>query len=268
MNRKPKPLLIIGFLLVFSTVGLTGYLLYLVFNAIFMDDAFDFWPFFIVLAAIIFNAQVGSVILKRNAKASGEKKEHSENNTSEFSENSNEISVSESEETQNHYDNLSEKLGGDAWGKKKENKNNETANKSKKKVDPKKIIPAAFFAIVLIVFIIVYQFGGIPGLGIGSSNPEGRWIYDMEVGESIGGIENLTDYWYMEFEEDGTFEIGIKNDGFVEMPQGSGTWTLSDGIIHIEGTYNWSQPINEYFKIKGNKLVDADTEEETGYVRD
>lgn len=98
-----------------------------------MDETFDFWPFFIVLAAIIFNALVGSVILKRNAKASGEKKEDSENNTSEFSENSNQISVSESEETQNHYDNLSENLGGDAWGKKKENKNKETANKSKKK---------------------------------------------------------------------------------------------------------------------------------------
>lgn len=205
------------------------------------------------------------MIIKKNAKPTVTNKEQESLGFGIEDTGSSLTAVSESGSSDEHLDSLSDSLGGNAWDKEKAKEIKKEA-KPKPKADPKKIVPAVVFALVLIIFIIVYQYGGIPSFG--GSNPEGRWILEMDEGSTQGGILNLTDYWYIEFYEDGTLDTGIKNVGYAEESEGSGTWAMADGIITATIYYDYGLASNLRLKISGNKLVDADTGTPSGYVRD
>lgn len=268
MDKKTKFKGLAALILVLIALGGVAYLLYIVFNTIIFDAEFDFFTVFMLILVIALPISIAVSLIKGVAKNTTNSS--SENQAQESSDGENVIKPRETNEWE---ENKTHSLQLDPWGKNHEKPSSADKTSGKPKVkgkaqDPRKIIPLVIF-IVIIIILFIYQAGGLPSLGLGgSSNPVGRWVYDMEVGEVVGGIENLTDYWYMDFSEDGTVIIGIKNDGFAEATQGSGTWSVSNGVIHVDAMYNWSQPLVLDLKIKNNQLVDADTGEGSGYFRE
>ncbi len=142
------------------------------------------------------------------------------------------------------------------------NHNNKSTNNSDKQSMSKNLVPLIVLVVVFIAFFL-YQGGYFQ-----NSDPVGRWIFEMNEGEDVGGAVNLTDYWYMEFYEDGTMEIGWKNVGSPEEEQGTGTWYQSENIIYFTVNYNYGDSVTAAVVIKNNELVDAETEVRTGYIRD
>ena len=83
------------------------------------------------------------------------------------------------------------------------------SNQSKKPIKWMNVIP-----VFILGFALFWVFVGNPLDYILPANPVGKWYYDMEV---VGG--NLTEY----FHDDGTLTISIKNVGYPEDKEGSGT---------------------------------------------
>ncbi len=131
--------------------------------------------------------------------------------------------------------------------------------KKPKSADVAKIIP-----LFVLIFVFVFVFIGNPFDAIFGANPEGRWYYYMELDG-----HNLTEYWYMDLEEGGTLEIGIKNQGFAEDPEGSGTWYLENGVLYIFIDYDYSGFVDQnlQLEIKGDKLYELNGTY-TGYEKE
>lgn len=128
----------------------------------------------------------------------------------------------------------------------------------------KNIVP---LTILIVVFIIYFSMNG--GLNLfGSKSIEGRWVYEMNEGETVNGVLNLTDYWYLEFYDDGTLDIGIKNMNFPEESEGYGTWIQNGDTILVTIHYDWGTTDVSQFVIRNNKLYDAETNVYSGYERD
>ncbi len=107
--------------------------------------------------------------------------------------------------------------------------------------------------IFVLVFVFIYVFIGNPFEQLFGVDPVGKWYDYYEVGNG-----NLTEYWYIVFEEDGTLVIGIKNVGFAEDPEGTGTWYMENGTLHVYINYDYSGFVDQNLEldIKGNKLYD------------
>ncbi|MDT8336512.1 MAG: hypothetical protein RQ856_01640, partial [Candidatus Izemoplasmatales bacterium] len=133
-----------------------------------------------------------------------------------------------------------------------------------KKSFNKNLIPTIILVVVFIVFFAYH--GGY--LNFNSSNPVGRWIYEMDEGEESGGFINLTDYWYMEFYENGTLDIGWKNVDYPEDSQGSGSWYVEGGVIYVTIHYNNGDTVQAEFVIKSNQLVEYGTNIPSEYYRE
>jgi len=120
---------------------------------------------------------------------------------------------------------------------------------------------------ILIFVIIVYfiQSGTLPWF---NSSPEGRWVLDRPENTMVDGVLNLTDYWYMDFYEDGTLDIGWKNVGSPEDSEGHGTWYQEGTVIYVTIYYDYGATNYSELSIRNNQLVDASTNQGTGYYRD
>ncbi|MBN2268183.1 MAG: hypothetical protein V3569_01750 [Acholeplasmataceae bacterium] len=107
--------------------------------------------------------------------------------------------------------------------------------------------------IFVLAFVFIWMFIGNPLDFIFKADPIGKWYYDMEVNDV-----NLTEYWYIEMYEDGTLSVGIKNSGYPEDPEGSGTWEMEGQVLYVYINYDYSglPDQNLEFKIQGNKLYD------------
>lgn len=114
--------------------------------------------------------------------------------------------------------------------------------------------------------LIFVQFGMS---AFGSSSIEGRWVYEMEEYSIINGVENLTDYYYMEFYPNGTMKMGLKNvNQSAEVRVGVGTWRKSgtEFIVYID--YDSGGSLTARYKIRLNQLIDVQTNQGTHYYRD
>lgn len=127
----------------------------------------------------------------------------------------------------------------------------EITSKKGSKPNPNRIFTV--IPIFVLAFIFIYVFIGNPFEQIFGVDPVGKWYDYYEVGNG-----NLTEYWYIIFEEDGTLVTGIKNVGFAEDPEGTGTWYVENGILHvyIHPDYSGFPDQNLLLEIKGNKLYE------------
>lgn len=124
------------------------------------------------------------------------------------------------------------------------------AQQIKNKALMKKI--SAIIPILVIIFCIWYVYSN-GSLGLFNAAPEGKWYQYVDPDSCGGGVTCVTEYWYLEFDADGTYDIGWKNPGYNEESQGGGTWTQSGSRITISGTVGGMYSTGTMV-IKGNKL--------------
>jgi hypothetical protein len=256
-NEEFKKNGIILFFFVLIILGATGYMLYLIGRYIILDEALDIITI-LLLAIPIF--VVASVIPKFIPKKGSQKPA----NQGQYSQVENHPIASEGDYFSNNSVNYNNINTGNTG---KSNVNNgsklgKVEGSSQNKSLSKNLVPLLVFIVVFLGFYI-YQDGFFQ-----SSDPVGRWIFEMNEGEDVGGAINLTDYWYMEFYEDGTLEIGWKNVDVPEEEQGTGTWYQSENIVYFTINYNYGDSVTAAVVIKNNELVDAETDGRTGYIRD
>lgn len=255
-NQKKNGIIIFFFVLII--LASAGYMLYLVGRYIILDEELDIVTI-LLLAVPIF--VVGSVMSKYIPKKENKQQQMNQGQFSQvqqhpirddgdyFSNNSVNYNNINTGNTGKNDVNNGSKLGKTYW-------------KSEGKPMSKNLIPLVVFVVVFLAFFL-YQGGFFQ-----SSDPVGRWIFEMNEGEDVGGAINLTDYWYMEFYEDGTLEIGWKNVDSPEDVQGTGTWYQSEGIIYFTVNYYSGNDATAAVVIKGNELVDAESNTRSGYIRE
>lgn len=141
-------------------------------------------------------------------------------------------------------------------------KNNDNTQKQKMNDFIKKKSPVLVLIIVFAIFIFT-QYGG----SIFNTSIIGRFEYDMAEGELIGGVINQTDYWYMEFYENGTLDVGWKNIGFPEDSQGHGVWYQSGKVYIVTIYYDYGSNSDLSLVIKGKELFNSSTNTSTNYIK-
>lgn len=127
---------------------------------------------------------------------------------------------------------------------------NQDEQRMKRKAMNKKL--AGLIPLIVIIFCIWYVVfdGNIPFI---NASPVGRWVQDVDPNSCGSGVTCVTEYWYIVFNTDSTYDIGWKNPGTVEASQGGGTWTQEGSILTMSGTVG-GVPSNGQMIIKGNKL--------------
>lgn len=239
----------IAFVLALVLLGLVGYLLYNIYQYVYLDAPIDLVTMTILVVSIaVLAAFIGKIAQGVNNKPSGNGQMGNASNAN------------------THYSNganpYHDGMDSGNQGNNSTNKPNTFSSKpSSGKGVNKNLIPLIILVIVFAVFFL-YQSGFFF-----SSDPVGRWVFEMEEGAVVDGVTNLTDYWYMDFFEDGTLDIGWKNVGSEEDSQGDGTWYESEGVIYFTIHYNYGDSYSVAVVIKNNALVDAQTNVNTGYLR-
>ena len=251
MNDKDKNIKgFIVFILALVLLGLVGYLLYNIYQYLYKDILIDL----VTMTIVVVSIAVLAAFIGKFAQSISNKPSNSIGNGSNNSE------LHQSSNSANPYHD-----GMDS-GNQVNNSTNKPNTFSPKPTSGKgmnkNLVPLFILVIVFAVFFL-YQSGFFF-----SSDPVGRWVFEMEEGAVVDGATNLTDYWYMEFYEDGTLDIGWKNVGSAEESQGDGTWYESEGIIYFTVHYNYGNSHSAAVIIKANTLVDAQTNINTGYLRD
>lgn len=255
MNRKNQDnkLGIIGFFLALIVLGCAGYILYLVYRFYFLDEELDIITILLLAVPIFVVAMIAPRFT--TGKGSQQKPNQVQYKSIERNPFTDEADLDRSKAD---YDNdTSGNLNSTNL-----NNDNKLTNESDKKSLSKNLVPLIILVVVFIAFFL-YQGGFFQ-----NSDPVGRWVFEMNEGEDVGGAINLTDYWYMEFYEDGTLEIGWKNVDSPEEEQGTGTWYQSENIIYFTIDYNYGESVTAAVIIKNNELVDAETDVRLGYIKD
>lgn len=139
---------------------------------------------------------------------------------------------------------------------------NLSATKQKQTPSLKKAAPFIVLSIVFIVFFMNQM-----GVSLFNTSIVGRFQYEMAEGTIIGGVVNQTDYWYMDFSEDGTVDVGWKNIGFAEDSQGNGTWEKLGVEYVVTINYDYGETVVLYLEIHGKTLYDANTNITTNYIK-
>jgi len=124
------------------------------------------------------------------------------------------------------------------------------AQQIKNKALMKKI--SAIIPILVIIFCVWYVYSN-GSLGLFNASPEGKWYQYVDPDSCGSGVTCVTEYWYLEFDANGTYDIGWKNPGYNEESQGGGTWTKSGSRITISGTVGGMYSTGTMV-IKGNKM--------------
>ena len=244
----------VGFILALIVLGLVGYLLYNFYLYLYQDAPLDY-----ILIAILFVSIMVIVSMINKFVPSISKKPKVDNswNNKLNNNNFNDHDFSDGTLNANHEGTESDIKTDSSF------KANSFSSSSKtSKGMNKNLVPLVVLVLVFVGFYL-FQTGFFA-----DSNPVGRWIFQMNEGTDVGGAINLTDYWYMEFYENGDLDIGWKNVDMPEESQGSGTWHESEGVIYLTINYNYGDTVNTAMVIKGNELVDAQTNVRSGYFRE
>jgi hypothetical protein len=255
MNRKNQDnkLGIIGFFLALIVLGCAGYILYLVYRFYFLDEELDIITILLMAVPIFVVAMVAP---KFTPSKNNQQKTNQEQYKS-VAQNPFASDANVDKKIDNYDDNAFGNMTSNNL-----NQNHKLTNDSDKQSMSKNLVPLIVLVVVFVAFFL-YQGGYFQ-----NSDPVGRWVFEMNEGEDVGGAINLTDYLYMEFYEDGTLEIGWKNVDSPEEEQGTGTWYQSENIIYFTIDYNYGESVTAAVIIKNNELVDAETDVRLGYIKD
>jgi len=141
---------------------------------------------------------------------------------------------------------------------------NSSASITKSRVTTSQKI-ANIIPIIVLLITALYVFIGPDFLK--DTKLEGKWYYYMETG-NVGGVENLTEYWYMDISEDGSLDIGWKNLGNTEESQGWGNWYQSGDIVNLTIHYDYGDSVTWQMYISSGKLFDATSDSYTGWEKE
>ncbi len=227
-QKKNKNSFILMFLMVLLLINV-GYLLFKIYEYLFNNLDFQLTEMLIIFIPLFILTYLISKVAKQNQV----------DDNKQYQSDSDELSIDDHEQIQTN-----------------------KINTQKNNYQRKNIIPVTILVVVFMAFMInrLNLFS--------SSDPTGKWIYEMEEYATIDGVTNLTDYWYMIFYEDGSLDIGIKNVNYPEDSEGSGSWYLSEGIIYVTINYDYGYTDQLSLIIKGNELVDAVTNIGTNYIKE
>jgi hypothetical protein len=260
------------FMFVLILLGCAGYALFLVYRMLFTDIEVDTIQVVIVLIPVFI---IGPLISKFATNVNNKPK----NNGKYTFDNNQNPNKTHSFDNSNYYNNQQSSNNGFDNANSSNYDNNDLNNGNKFPQSPNQLQPAAEgkkpvnknlipSIILVVVFIVFFAYQGGYLNFFNNSDPVGKWIYQMEEGETIGGVTNLTDYWYMEFYENGTLDIGWKNVDYPEDSQGSGSWYVEGGVIYVIIHYNYGDTVNAEFVIKSNQLVEYGTNVPSAYFRE